>query len=188
MKFVQETERIMQNTIDFLCPSNVQESCHFENSVSISSYQPELDQHPIPDCSASYTFPGIELENECESELQFSDSSPFLESKSTPVVLPVISDVLEPVLIPIILELESIISPIHIPSVDENQDSISLHPFELAQNFENHLDILASYPFLEIELDLECDPEPHISNSISLFDSIMTPVSVPDFSLFQSQH
>ena len=65
--------------------------------------------------------------------------------------------------------------------MDENQDSISLHPFELAQNFENHLDILASYPFLEIELDLECDPEPHISNSISLFDSIMTPVSLPDF-------
>ena len=32
------------------------------------------------------------------------------------------------------------------------QDSISAHPFELAQtlNFENHIDILANYPFLEI--------------------------------------
>ena len=39
--------------------------------------------------------------------------------------------------------------------MDENQDSISLHPFELAQNFENRLDILTSYSFLEIELELE---------------------------------
>ena len=37
------------------------------------------------------------------------------------------------------------------------QDSILAHPFELAQtpNFENHIDILASYPFLEIELENE---------------------------------
>ena len=68
--------------------------------------------------------------------------------------------------------------------MDENQDSISLHPFELAQKFENHLDILSSYPFLKIELDLECDPEPHISDPISLFDSIMAPVSLPDFFLY----
>ena len=48
MKFVQETERIIQNVIKFPCPSDVhmtQESCHFENPASISSYQPELDQH-----------------------------------------------------------------------------------------------------------------------------------------------
>ena len=57
------------------------------------------------------------------------------------------SNILEPVLIPIISELESIISPIHIPFMDENLDSILLHPFELTQNFENYLDILASYPF-----------------------------------------
>ena len=46
MKFVQETERIMQNMIDFPCPSNVhmtQESCHFRNPASISSYQLELN-------------------------------------------------------------------------------------------------------------------------------------------------
>ena len=149
MEFVQETERIMQDTIDFPCPSNIQESCHFGNPVSISSYQPEFDQHPIPDTLASYPFPEIELEDECEPELQVSDSSPFIESLSTPVVLPKLSNVLEPVLIPILPELESIISPIHIPSVDKNQDSISLHPFKLAQNFENHLDLLASYPFSE---------------------------------------
>jgi len=44
----------------------------------------------------------------------------------------------------------------------ENQDSISAHPFELDknQNFENNIDILASYPFPEIKLENECDPEP----------------------------
>ena len=99
-------------------------------------------------------------------------------------MLPKLSNVLELVLIPIIPELESTISPIHIPSADENQDSISLHPFELVQNFENHLDILASYHFSEIELEPECDPESHVSNSISLFDSIMTLVSLLDFFLY----
>ena len=40
---------------------------------------------------------------------------------------------------------------------------------------------MASYPFLEIEIEHECDPEPHVIHSISLFDSIMTPVCLPDF-------
>ena len=62
MEFVLETERIMQNRIDFLCPSNVQESCHFGNPASISSYQPEHDQNPIT-ILASYLFPEIELED-----------------------------------------------------------------------------------------------------------------------------
>jgi len=152
----------MQNTIDFPCPPNVHtthELCHFGNPASISSYQPKLDQHQSLDSLASYPFLEIELEDECEPELQFNDLSPILESISTPVVLPELSNVLEPVLIPIVPEPESIILPIHIPSADENQDSISLHPFELAQNFENHLDILASYPFPKIELELESDPD-----------------------------
>ena len=43
-----------------------------------------------------------------------------------------------------------------------NQDSISAHSFGLdqPQNFENHVDILVSYPFSEIELEHEYDPEP----------------------------
>ena len=82
----------------------------FWKPASISSYQPELDQNPITTL-ASYPFPEIELEDECEPELQVSDSSPFIESLSTPVVLPKISDVLEPVLIPIFPELDSTISP-----------------------------------------------------------------------------
>ena len=127
----------------------------------------------------SYPFPEIEVEDKCEPEFQFSNSSPILESILTPVVLPELSNVLESVLIPIISELESIISP-----MDDNQDSISLHPFELAQNFKNHLDILASYPFFKIELELESDPKPQVGNSISHFDSLMTPVSYSDFFLY----
>ena len=64
-----------------------------------------------------------------------------------------------------------------------NQDLISANPLKLDQTlrFENHIDILTSYPFPEIEIEPECDLEPHISNSISLFDSIMTLVSLTDF-------
>ena len=64
-----------------------------------------------------------------------------------------------------------------------NQGSISAHPFELDQttSFESHIDILTSYPFPEIEIKPDCDPELYVSNSISLFNSIMTPVSLPDF-------
>ena len=40
---------------------------------------------------------------------------------------------------------------------------------------------MATYPFPEIELENEYDPEPKLSNSILLPDSIMTPVSSPDF-------
>ena len=42
------------------------------------------------------------------------------------------------------------------------QDSISAYPFEPVQTlkFENHIDILASYPFPKIELENEYDPKP----------------------------
>jgi len=40
---------------------------------------------------------------------------------------------------------------------------------------------LASYPFPQIEIELESDPKPQVGNFISHFDSIMTPVSLPDF-------
>ena len=65
-------------------------------------------------------------------------------------------------------------------------NSISAHPSELVQtsNVENPIDILASYPFPEIELEHEYDPEPQLGNSISLPDSIMIEVFLPDFRLF----
>ena len=67
-----------------------------------------------------------------------------------------------------------------------NQDSISAHPSELDQtsNVENPIDILASYPFPEIELEHEYDLEPQLGNSISLPDFIMTEVFLPDFRPF----
>ena len=43
---------------------------------------------------------------------------------------------------------------------------------------------MASYSFPEIELENEYDHEPPLSDSILLPDSIMTPVSPPDFNLF----
>ena len=46
------------------------------------------------------------------------------------------------------------------------------------------IDSLASYSFPEIELENEYDHEPQLSDSILLPDSIMTPVSSPDFNLF----
>ena len=39
-------------------------------------------------------------------------------------------------------------------------------------------------PFPETEIEPECDPEPRVSNFISLFDSIMTSVSLSDFFLY----
>ena len=44
--------------------------------------------------------------------------------------------------------------------------------------------MLASYTFPEIELEHEYDSEPQLSNSISLPDSIMTEVFLPDFRIF----
>ena len=67
-----------------------------------------------------------------------------------------------------------------------NQDSISSYPFELDQTscFENHIDILASYPFPEIEPKYECDPKPQLGNSISFLDSILTLVFLLNFNHF----
>ena len=66
------------------------------------------------------------------------------------------------------------------------QGTISEQSFERAQtpNFKNDIDSLASYSFPEMELENEYDPEPQLSDSILLPDSIMTPVSSPDFNLF----
>ena len=71
-----------------------------------------------------------------------------------------------------------------------NQDSILAYPFELDQtsNFQNSIDILASYPFPEIELKHEYDPEPQLCNSVSLFDSMLTSYLYLTSILFPSQH
>ena len=69
-----------------------------------------------------------------------------------------------------------------------HQVSILAHPYKVVQT-SNPIDILASYPFPEIELKHEYDPESQLGNSISLPNSVMTEVFLPDFSLFfPSQH
>ena len=59
------------------------------------------------------------------------------------------------------------------------QDSISVPSFELAEI--PIFDSLASYSFPETELEHEYDHDLPLGDSILLPDSIMTPVSSPDF-------
>jgi len=67
-----------------------------------------------------------------------------------------------------------------------HQVSISAHPSELdhTPNVENPIDVLASYPIPEIELEHEYDPELQLDNSISLPDSILTEVFLSAFRPF----
>ena len=50
---------------------------------------------------------------------------------------------------------------------DLDQNSISSHQYELAQS--QSLDKLASFNFNEIELDYECEPDPQLCDSVSIF-------------------
>jgi len=61
---------------------------------------------------------------------------------------------------------------------DFNQDSISPHNFELDQYQRNNE--LASFQFNEIELEEECDTDSQYYDSVSLFESMLPPVSLPD--------
>ena len=102
------------------------------------------------DILASYLFPEIELEYECDPEPQFGNSIPFLNSILTPVSLPNFNHFPEPVLNHVLIHRE-IESPIF-------QD----YYIELEQyhTFESFIDKLVSFNFHEIELKEECDPDP----------------------------
>jgi len=65
---------------------------------------------------------------------------------------------------------------------DFNQDSISPHNFELNQY--QHIDKLASFHINEIELEDKCDTDFQCCDSFSLFESMLTPVSLPDLDPF----
>jgi len=60
-----------------------------------------------------------------------------------------------------------------------DQDSISPHKLELDQY--QPIDKLASFHFNEIELKHECeyDPDPQLCDSIPIFESMLTRVSLP---------
>ena len=80
---------------------------------------------------------------------------------------------------------ESVLDPVPIHCAIESpissDDHIELNQFH---TFESSIDKLASSHFCGIELHEEYDLEPQLSDSILLSDSIMTPVSLPDFNLF----
>ena len=61
---------------------------------------------------------------------------------------------------------------------DLDQNSISSHQRELDQS--QPMDKLASFNFNEIELDCECEPDPQLCDLISNFESMLTPVSLPN--------
>jgi len=65
---------------------------------------------------------------------------------------------------------------------DFNQESISSHKLELDQ-FQT-LDKLAKFSFNEIEHKCECDPDPQPCDSVSIFESILTLVSLPNLDQF----
>ena len=116
----------------------------------------------------SCPFPEIELECEYDPELPLDDSIMTPVSSHDFTSFP--ESVLDPV--PIHCEIES-------PIIYD--DHIDLDQF---YTFESPIDKLASSLFCGIELHEECDLEPQLSDSILFPDSIMTPVSLPDFNLF----
>ena len=68
---------------------------------------------------------------------------------------------------------------------DYNQDSISPQNFELDQY--QTINKLASFYFNVIELEDECDTDSQCCDSVSLFESMLTLVSLPDLNLILKQ-
>ena len=94
-----------------------EESCYFGNQDSISSHNFELDQYPIFVKLTSYHFNKIEIEHECEPDLQFCDSVPNFESILSHVSLPDLDPVpkLTLIFLPMDHETEPSILDSHIP-------------------------------------------------------------------------
>ena len=76
--------------------------------------------------------------------------------------------------------------------IDENQESWYLEDFDedsiSPQNLEldqyQPIDELASFHFNEIELDYEGEPDLQLCDSVPIFESILTPVFLPNLDLF----
>ena len=100
---------------------------------------------------ASFHFNEIELDYECEPDLQLCDSVPIFESMLTLVFLPNLDQFPEPTFIPapIDLEIESPILDSHIPLLEK----------ECKFYFFNLDSILESKLTLEPKLDLNHIPE-----------------------------
>jgi len=85
------------------------------NQDSISPYHLQLNQYQPNDKLVCFYFNEIELEHECEPNLQFCDSVQNFESMLTPVILPNLDPFPEPtlILVPIDFEIEPPILKIH---------------------------------------------------------------------------
>ena len=83
----------------------------------------------------------------------------------------------------------------HSSHVDENQESWYLEDFDqdliAPQNLEldqyQPINELASFHFNEIELDYECELYPQLCDSVSIFESMLTPVFLPNLDQFPKQ-
>jgi len=65
---------------------------------------------------------------------------------------------------------------------DFDQDSLSPQNFVLNQY--QPIDEFASFYFNEIELDYECEPDPQLCDSVFIFESMLTPVFLPNLDQF----
>ena len=65
---------------------------------------------------------------------------------------------------------------------DFDQDSISPQNLKLDQY--QPIDELISFYFNEIELNYECEPKPQLYDSVSIFESMLTPVFLPNLDQF----
>jgi len=76
--------------------------------------------------------------------------------------------------------------------IDENQESWYLENFDqdsiATQNLELNqyqpIDKLASFHFNEIDLDYECEPDPQPCDSVPIFESMLTLISLTDLDSF----
>jgi len=65
---------------------------------------------------------------------------------------------------------------------DFDQDSVSPQSLELDQY--QPIDELESFHFNEIELDHECEPDPQLCDSVFIFESMLTPIFLPNLDQF----
>ena len=61
--------------------------------------------------------------------------------------------------------------------IEEKQESWYLEDFDQDQP----IDELVSFYFDEIELDYECTPDPQLCDSVSIIESMLTTVFLPNF-------
>ena len=76
--------------------------------------------------------------------------------------------------------------------IDENQESWYLEEFDQDSISPQNLELDQYQPIdeltSEVELDYECEPDPQLCDSVPIFESMLTTVSLPIWTNFLSQH